>query len=57
MMELVEFAQVDEPRMIAPSVYLDTDRTQVTFFLMQLAWTSPEFHLRVAVSRFPEFTE
>lgn len=57
MMELVEFAQVDEPRMIAPGLSLEADRTQLTVFLMHLAWTSSEFHLRLAGSRFPEFTE
>jgi len=57
MKELAEFAQANEPRMIAYCPYLDEDRSQVTVFQMHPDSASAEFHMQVGVPLFQKFVD
>jgi quinol monooxygenase YgiN len=57
MSELVEFAEANEPRMIAYSVYLDPDGTRVTVLQVHPDSASAEYHMSVAGSSFKKFVE
>lgn len=52
---LVEFARVNESRMIAYSVYLNEDATRVTVLQIHPDATSAEYHMTVAGSAFAGF--
>lgn len=57
MVELVEFAEANEPNMIAYNVYLNEDGTQVTVFQIHPDSASAEFHMKVGGPAFRKFTE
>ena len=54
---LVEFARANEPRMIAYSVYLNENATQVTVLQMHPDAASAEYHMTVAGSAFAGFAD
>lgn len=57
MKELVEFVDANEPQPIAYSVYLNGDGTRMTVVQIHPDSASMEFHMNVAGSAFPKFSE
>jgi hypothetical protein len=54
---LVEFVETNEPRPMVYSVYLNEDGTRMTVVQVHPNASSMEFHMDVAGSAFPKFTE
>ena len=57
MNELVEFAKMNEPNMIAYDVYFNEDGTQMTVLQVHPDSASAEFHMKISGSRFSRFVE
>jgi hypothetical protein len=57
MKELVEFVDTNEPQPIAYNVYLKGDGTGMTVVQVHPDSASMEFHMNVAGSAFPKFSE
>ena len=57
MNELVEFAKMNEPDMIAYEVYFNEDDTQMTVLQIHPDSASAEFHMKVSGSRFSRFVD
>lgn len=57
MKELVEFVDANEPQPIAYNVYLNGDGTRMTVVQVHPDSASMEFHMNVAGSAFPKFSE
>jgi len=57
MTDLVDFAEANEPRMIAYSVYLDQDGNRVTVLQVHPDSASAEYHMTVAGASFRKFVE
>jgi hypothetical protein len=54
---LVEFVDANEPQPIIYNVYLNEDSTQMTVVQIHPDASSMEFHMDVAGSAFPKFSE
>jgi hypothetical protein len=57
MRELVDFVDANEPQPIAYHVYLNEEGTRLTVFQIHPDSASMEFHMKVAGSAFPRFSE
>lgn len=57
MKELVEFVDANEPQPIAYNVYFNEDGTRMTVVQVHPDSASMEFHMNVAGSAFPKFSE
>jgi quinol monooxygenase YgiN len=57
MKELVEFVDANEPQPIVYNVYLNEDGTRMTVVQVHPDSASMEFHMTVAGSAFPKFSE
>jgi quinol monooxygenase YgiN len=55
--ELVEFVDANEPQPIAYNVYLNEDGTRMTVVQVHPDSASMEFHMDIAGSAFPKFSE
>lgn len=57
MKDLVEFVDTNEPEPIAYHVYFDDHGTRMTVFQIHPDSASMEFHMKVAASAFPKFSD